>query len=328
MRILKWSLAVLLAVLGAGFAIGYTPDTDPVAMRAKYGSSASRYLTLAPGLTVHVRDQGLRNGPALVLVHGSNASLHTWEPWVTRLQDRYRIVTMDLPGHGLTGASPDGRYDYTAYAGIVDQVMQALGVSKAVIGGNSMGGGVAWTYALAHPAKVEGLILVDAAGAPGGVSRKPPIGFRIARMPILRETARIITPRSVFEASLKSSVYDPTFATPAMVDRYWELNRYPGNRAATISRFAEAHSRTSARADQMSAIKAPVLILWGETDTLIPVASAHWFHKALPGSRLIIYPRIGHIPMEESPDQTAQDVRRWLDEAVVRPQEASDSRAP
>ena len=312
MRILKWALIGLAAVLLAVLGFGYTPDTDPLAMRAKYAGGASRFITLAPGLDVHVRDQGLRSGPALVLIHGSNASLHTWEAWVTRLQDQYRIITLDLPGHGLTGANPNGRYDSASYVAVVDQVMQRLGVPHAVIAGNSMGGGVSWNYALAHPEKTDALLLIDAAGAPSAKSRNLPIGFRIARTPILRDLAEIITPRRMFEASLKTSVYDPAFATPHMVDRYWELNRYPGNRKATMQRFAQMAEKRPATPSRLAAIKVPVLILWGAEDNLIPVAAAHWFHSALPQSKLIIYPKVGHIPMEEIPDQSAADVKRWL----------------
>lgn len=317
MRFAKRLLIGLAALVIAALAIGYTPDSDPADMRARYATGASQFVTLAPGLTVHVRDHGPRDGPALVLIHGSNASLHTWEPWVDRLEDQYRIVTLDLPGHGLTGRHPGGVYDYGIFVDVVDQVMARLGVERAVIGGNSMGGGVSWHYALAHPDKVSGLILIDAAGAPRLQSRDAPIGFRLARMPVVKEVARFVTPRSLFESSLKTSVFDTAFATPAMVDRYWELNRYPGNREATMRRFAAAQNARTATAEQLSRIKAPVLILWGQEDNLIPVASAHWFHKAMPGSKLLIYPRIGHIPMEETPDRSAADARRWLNALPV-----------
>lgn len=318
MRIVKWLLGGLALLIAAGLGLGYTPDTDPATMRAKYGISPSQFMALAPGLTVHVRDQGPRDAKTLVLIHGSNASLHTWEPWVARLQNDYRIISLDLPGHGLTGPNPSGAYTYQAYVGIVDQVMQRLGVTRAFIAGNSMGGGVAWHYALRHPDKLAGLVLVDAAGAPSQQARNMPIGFRLARTPIVKDAAQIITPRAMFEASLKTSVFDPGFVTPQMVDRYWELNRYPGNREATMARFAQAANNAPASAERLAAIKAPVLILWGEEDNLIPVASGRWFHRALPGSRLIIYPKIGHIPMEEVADRSAADLKNWIEALPTR----------
>ncbi len=311
-RIFKWLFGIIALLLIGGLAIGYTPDTDAQAMKTKYGGGASQFITLQPGLTVHVRDEGRRYGPVIVLIHGSNSSLHTWEPWVKRLGGQYRIVSLDLPGHGLTGTHPSGDYDYPIFVDVVDKVMIKLGIDRATIGGNSMGGGVTWMYALAHPEKVEAMILVDAAGAPRWEARKAPIGFRIARMPVLRDIAKIITPRSMIESSFKTSVSVKSLATPAAIDRYWELLRYPGNREATIKRFSYTHNNHPATKEKLATLKIPTLILWGEEDNLIPVKSAKWFADVIPESRLIIYPKVGHIPMEEVADQSAADVAAFL----------------
>mgnify|MGYP001203948494 CR=1 FL=1 len=317
MRTMKWVvIGLLLIIIGFG-VYGYAPDTDPGEMRAKYASASSQFLTLQPGLTVHVRDEGKRDGEPLVLIHGSNASLHTWEPWVARLGGWYRIISLDLPGHGLTGAHPGGVYDYPVFVETVAGVMDRLGIKRAAIAGNSMGGGTAWMFALAHPDRTSALILVDAAGAPEWKARKAPIGFRLARMPGARSLMKWIAPRAMFESSLKTTLYDPAQVTPTMIDRYWELNRYPGNREATMRRFALAHNNHPASREQLATIKAPTLILWGQEDNLVPVASARWFQQALPGSRLIIYPRAGHVPMEEVADQSAKDVAEFLTETHV-----------
>jgi pimeloyl-ACP methyl ester carboxylesterase len=317
MRTFKWVvIGLLLIIIGFG-VYGYAPDTDPAEMRTKYASTTSQFLTLQPGLTVHVRDEGKRDGEPLVLIHGSNASLHTWEPWVARLGGQYRIISLDLPGHGLTGRHPGGVYDYPVFVETVAGVMDRLGIKRAAIAGNSMGGGTAWMFALAHPDRTAALILVDAAGAPEWQARKAPIGFRLARMPGARSLMKWIAPRSMFESSLKTTLYDPAHVTPTMIDRYWELNRYPGNREATMRRFALAHNNHPASREQLAAIKAPTLILWGQEDNLIPVASARWFQQAMPGSRLIIYPHVGHVPMEEVADQSAKDVAAFLTETHV-----------
>lgn len=312
-RIFKWLGIVLMVAIIGGVIVGWTPDTDPKEMRAKYTNAASQFLDLGGGLSVHIRDEGKRDGPAILLVHGSNASLHTWEPWVARLGDTYRIISLDLPGHGLTGPNPTGDYHYKAYVDVVDRVATQLKADRFTIGGNSMGGGVAWHYAVTHPDKVEGLVLVDAAGVPGWKSRKVPIGFRIARMPVIKELARIITPRSMIVKSLDTTLSNKAIIDDAMIDRYWELLRYPGNRKATLDRFALVHNVESATKPVMSRIKAPTLILWGAEDNLIPVSSGRWFADAIPGSKLIIYPAIGHAPMEEAADQSAKDVRVWLE---------------
>lgn len=312
-RLLKYlGIMILIAFTGL-FLWGYAPDTDAKAMKAKYGNGASQFVELQPGLKVHYRDEGVRGGRTIMLIHGSNASLHTWEPWVTILGKDYRIISLDLPGHGLTGTHPGGVYDYPVFVDVVDRLMTRLKVKSAVIGGNSMGGGTAWMFALAHPEKTDAVLLIDAAGAPQWQARKIPIGFRLARMPVVKELTRFIAPRSMFESSIKTSMSVQSKIDDALVDRYWELNRFPGNREATMKRFALPHNNRQASKEGLAAIMVPVMIMWGEEDNLIPVESAKWFADALPGAKLVIYPKVGHIPMEEVPEQSANDVKVWLD---------------
>ncbi len=317
-RVFKWLGIILLVAIATLFFWGYAPDTDAAAMKAKYGGGASRFVELQPGLNVHYRDEGKRDGRVLVLIHGSNASLHTWEPWVERLGKDYRIISIDLPGHGLTGVNPAGTYDNASYVGVVDQLITKLGVGQAVIGGNSMGGGVSWMYALAHPEKTEALLLVDAGGQPQAKPDELPIGFRLMRMPIIKEAARLIAPRSIFESSIQNTMSIQSKIDDDLIDRYWELNRYPGNREATMKRFSSPGSMKSGTKEQLATIKVPVMIMWGEEDKLIPVSSARWFAEAIPGAKLVVYPGVGHIPMEEVPDQSAADVKAWLD-ALAQP---------
>jgi pimeloyl-ACP methyl ester carboxylesterase len=312
-RFFKWLAAIVLVLVAALFIWGYAPDTDAAAMKAKYGGSASKFVELQPGLNVHFRDQGKRDGTVLVLIHGSNASLHTWEAWVARLGKDYRVVSLDLPGHGLTGTHPGGVYDYPVFVEVVNKLMTTLDIPKAVIGGNSMGGGTAWMFALAHPERTEAILLVDAAGAPAWQAKKVPIGFRAMRMPVVKELARFIAPRSMFESSIRTSISVQSKIDDRLIDRYWELNRYPGNREATMKRFALPHNNWAASKEKLTAIKVPVMIMWGEEDNLIPVSSARWFADAIPGSKLVVYPKVGHIPMEEVPDKSAADVKAWLD---------------
>ncbi len=312
-RFFKWLAVAVVALVAVIFIWGYAPDTDAAAMKAKYGGGASQFVELQPGLNVHYRDEGKRDGRVLVLVHGSNASLHTWEPWVKRLGKHYRIVSLDLPGHGLTGVNPAGVYDNQSYVGVVDTLMTRLGIAKAVIAGNSMGGGVAWMFALAHPEKTEALLLVDAGGQPQAKPDELPIGFRLMRTPVIKEAARLIAPRSIFESSIKNTMSVQSKIDDALIDRYWELNRFPGNREATMQRFSSPQSMRSTTKEGLAGINMPVMIMWGEQDKLIPVSSARWFADAIPAAKLVIYPAVGHIPMEEIPERSAADVMAWLD---------------
>lgn len=310
-RIAKWIGAIIALFVMTAAVFGYTPDTDPTAMRAKYGGPPSRFVDVGGGLVMHVRDQGKRDGPVLVLLHGSNASLHTWEPWVGRLGGKYRIITLDQIGHGLTGPNPTDKYDSAAFTETLDALVTKLGLTRFALAGNSMGGGVAWHYALAHPEKVEKLILVDAAGPLQDPDRKLPIGFRLLRTPGINRTVEWFSPRAVFATSLHQTVANQAIVTEAMIDRYWELNRYPGNRRATRIRSQTA-DRNAPESANLRNIKAPTLILWGARDTLIPVSGAGWFAARIPGARSIVYPGIGHIPMEEAADRSARDVDAFL----------------
>ena len=306
-----WRIAVALIALLAGLiAILWTPDTDAAAMQAKYGGPPSRFLDLGRGLRVHVRDEGPRGAPVLVLLHGSNADLHTWDGWARSLASRYRIVRYDQIGHGLTGPSPTRDYRPQAFVDQLDAVAIRLGLERFVLAGNSMGGAVAWRYALAHPERLTGLVLIDAAGAPLRAKARLPLGFRLARTPGLRDLIMNLTPRALIERSLRQTVAREESVTPAMVDRYWELLRYPGNRQATVDRFSVPPE--PARPERLRALRVPTLVMTGEEDRLIPPSSARWFAATIPGSRLQAYPGVGHIPMEEVPEQTAADLNGWL----------------
>jgi pimeloyl-ACP methyl ester carboxylesterase len=173
-----------------------------------------------------------------------------------------------------------------------------------------MGGGVVARYAEEHPDKVRALILVDAGGEPGKMGDHVPLAFKLARMPVLNKLLLFITPRSIVKEGLNDAIVHKQIITDRMIDQYWEFARMEGSRRANAERFQLPW--TNDVKEHIGDIKAPTLILWGEQDQLIPVESAHAFHKDIPGSKLIIYPATGHIPMEEVPDQSAADVRAFL----------------
>lgn len=315
---IKWVwriLFALLAVVLIAFLVLRTPDTDPEEMRAKYGGEPSQFVEIGDGVIAHIRDEGPRDGLPILLLHGSNADLHTWQPWVDGLGDSYRIIRFDQVGHGLTGPDPAGDYSRTNYAEDIREVADALGLDRFIIGGNSMGGKHTLAFAAAYPERVAGMILVDAGGGPiiedEDDEDSGNIGFAIARMPGVNRIAEQVTPRSLIAQSLEQTVSVKEIVTEEMIDRYWELLRYPGNRAATMARFSADYDPLTEA--EITAITAPALILWGEEDRLIPVAAGRWLDARLPNSELVIYPGIGHLPQEETPEATIADVRTWLE---------------
>jgi pimeloyl-ACP methyl ester carboxylesterase len=313
---LKWLgggvLVLILLVVGTYLALR-RPDIPFDTLEAKYANSASRFVDLPGGLHVHYRDQGNRTGPVLVLVHGFSASLHTWEPWVAQLGDRYRIITLDLPGHGLTRAPVTYQPSAAAFADVVDQTTAKLGVKTFVLGGNSMGGSVAWTFALRHPDRLKGLVLVDAAGwAHDQAGAKTPLVFKLLRYPLGRAVLRDIDTRPLITQGLRAGFGDPSLVDGAMIDRYVELGRATGHRDILLTMQTNRSPSAAATPAKLAQIRVPTLVMHGQADVIIPPADGQAFAQAIPGSVLILYPKVGHVPMEEVAAKSAADLDGWL----------------
>ena len=318
---MKWvwrGLLVVLALLVIAFLALRVPDTDPAAMRAKYGGEPSQFVAIGDGREVHLRDEGPRDAPVIVLLHGSNADLHTWQPWVDILKEDYRVIRYDQRGHGLTGPAPDGDYSAAGFGRDIDAVTEALGVDTFTLAGNSMGGWIAMDYAMRKPWRLDALVLVDAAGAPVKREGGGNLAFTLAGMPVVGDLLSQLLPRSLVEKSFRQSVSNKAIVTDEAVDRYWELARYPGNREATRQRFSTP--RTSFAAEDAAQVRVPTLVMWGKEDSLIPYAAGEWYAQHLPNATLVAYDGIGHIPMEEAPEQSANGLLIWLAEALVPPE--------
>lgn len=304
-------MLLLLAVVAAGsfLALTWAPDRPVQALLQRWAPPPSTFVTLG-GLKVHVRDEGPRDDPApIVLIHGTSSSLHTWEGWVQALKARRRVITVDLPGFGLTGPNPQGDYRSETYTRFVLDLMDAMGVARFVLGGNCFGGEVAWQVAIAAPRRVRQLILVGATGYPKR-PRSIPLGFRIARTPLLNELMTYSLPRRIIEASLRNVYGDPSRITPALIDRYRELTLREGNRAALRRRFEQKNP--GAHAAQIRELDVPTLILWGGRDRVTPVEDGHMFNRDIASSRLLVFEDLGHMPQEEDPVRTVAAVQEFL----------------
>jgi pimeloyl-ACP methyl ester carboxylesterase len=320
-RLLKGFAVLALVVLvaaGGLVAWAWAPDQPAEALMARWGAPPSRIEPIL-GLPLHLREEGPRDDPTpIVLLHGTGDSLHTWQGWTEALAPTRRVIRYDLPGFGLTGPDPDHDYSMKRQVDVLVEVLDRLGVERAIIGGNSYGGGIAWQAALAHPERVVGLVLVDASGAPAPdtaataatAPRSVPIGFRLARMSWAAPVLERVLPRSVIESSLRNVYGDPSKVTPELVDRYFDLATREGNRAALMSRFGGRREPASTK--PVSAITQPTLILWGARDRLIPLAAGERFHAAIPGSEFVVFDDLGHVPQEEDPARTVAALKAFL----------------
>lgn len=308
-KIIKTTLlGILILVLVIVSLFGYR-DIPLEDLKRKYAPIPSSFISV-DGMNVHFRDEGdATDSIPVVLIHGTGSSLHTFEGWTTQLKQNYRVVTMDLPGYGLTGPFPHRQYTMDNYINFIKHFLTALGIKECILGGNSLGGGIAWNFAVNHPEMVTKLILIDASGYPSQTSSVP-LAFTLAQTPVIKDIFTFITPHFVAKASVKNVFADKTKVTDALVDRYFELTLRKGNRQAFIDRFTATKTLNSYK--NIKLIQQKTLILWGEKDQLIPVEKAYQFHKDLSNNTLVILENVGHIPMEERPNESLEAVISFL----------------
>jgi len=306
-------LGVLLMLSAIAFALSRAPDRAVETLVARWAPPPSDFVDVE-GQVVHLRDEGPRDDPLpLVLLHGTSASLHTWEGWVKAIKPKRRVITFDLPAFGLTGPF-SGRYAGLAYGGddyarFVLDLLDTLKVQRFAVGGNSLGGEIAWRTAFLARERVERLILVDAAGPPFEPDTFP-LGWRIARLPVLNRLAEQVLPRALVAQGIATCYGHPERISSDLVDRYFELTLRDGNRRALVERLSTW--RPGIDAERIGTLTLPTLILWGGRDRLIPPATAKVFERAIAGSQLVLFDDLGHVPQEEDPERTVKPVLEFL----------------
>lgn len=285
----------------------WTPDKSRISLEAKYLNSPGDYLDV-DGIRLHLRDNGPRDAPSVIFLHGFGSSLHTWEPWAHSLSDKYRVVRYDLPGFGLTGPDPKG--DYTDERGmeILAALMDKLSIQRASLIGNSIGGRLAWRFAARYPGRVVKLALIspDGFASPGCEYGKAPAVTLFVRM------MKYVLPRAFVQANVAPAYADPRRLSHTTVDRYYDLMLAPGVRGAMISRLEQ--TKLKPPEPILKSIEASTLIVWGQQDKLIPISNAANYMKAMSHSTFVSLPKLGHVPQEEDPASSLAPVRAFLEQ--------------
>ncbi len=291
----------------------YRGDISPDILFEKYADESS-FMIMVDGVNVHVKVKG--EGEPVFLIHGSFSSLNTWEAWEKDLNPHFTTISMDLPGHGLTGPDFRKRYTISDYSKLIFGIADHLGMEEFHVAGNSMGGGVALKMATDHPERIMSLNLLDASGAPdteknnnNSISNTSSASiFKVAGHPVFSKLLLKCTPRFLFRINLKQVFHDDSKISEELVTRYYELLLRDGNRQATIDRLSKRRNTVY----NFEKLNMPVLIMWGKEDSWLPLSNGEQLQEMIPGSRLKVFENAGHVPMEEIPTESVREYLAFL----------------
>ena len=305
----KALLYIFIAFIGLilGFTASSWHEDIPVEeIIEKYAYENSQFLEL-DGMNVHYRING-DTGETVVLLHGTASSLHTWEGWTKELSKYYRVVSFDMPGFGITGPEPNGVYTRERYLKFIDDMLVQLNIDSCYMAGNSFGGYMTWSYAVAHPEKVKKIAILNSSGYPRG-DQPTPISFRLQKLNWMKPVLTNVTPMSLVRKGVKVVYYDDSKITEELIQRYADLLLRAGNRGGLMGKTQQI---TYDHVDEIKQIQCPTLIMWGDSDGLVNVEAAPRFHADIPNSELLIYENMGHVPMEEIPERSVADFMAFL----------------
>ena len=297
------SIIFVLFTLTLLFTLNITNDIPLEELKVEFKNKNSRFVEV-DGIFVHYVDEG--NGIPIILLHGTGASLHTWDLWSEKLKDKYRVLRITLPGFGLSGPRSDKKYKIKDYVNLLESFVELMGIEKFYLAGNSLGGSIAWLYTSFYQKKVKKLILINSSGFE---LDEMPFVIRIARNNYLNFLIKKTSPQLLIKKSLKEVFYDDNLISKSITDRYYKLNLREGNRQAFIDRALVNYTDCTPR---LKKIKSPTLILWGKNDEWINVKYAKKFKTMIKESRLSIMNETGHIPMEERPFESLEIVMDFL----------------
>ena len=308
----------MLNTLGFGAAIAalalyglWTPDIERAELEKRYVASKPQIIEV-DGLQVHYKATGPEGAPALLLLHGFGSSLQAWDDWSVKLEQKYRVIRLDLPGFGLTGASPANDYSEEKDLATLTHFADKLGLEKFSVMGHSMGGKMAWSLAASQPERVQALVLM----APDGFPEIKDIGTKPYEVPAVMGLIKYVFPKYLVRKSIEPAFSDVDALNDALVNRYFDMLRAPGVRGAILNRSNQ--TIYSDPVPRLKAIKAPTLLIWGEQDQMIPSTNAQSYANVLSNSTTVIVPKLGHLLQEEQPEKGLTAVMQFLDGRLLK----------
>lgn len=307
-RARRWAGYIFLALAAVSFSLlFFYRDVPASKVEATWGTAPSQFIDV-DGVRLHYRDEG--QGPVIVLLHANYASLFMWQPWVEQLRDRYRVIRLDLPAHGLTGPEPRGDYRLERMQSIFEGFVEALGLPEFSIVGASIGGTIAMRYTVDHPERVSHLVLIS----PGSLEPRVRGRTTPVNVPKVADVLGYVTPRAFTEYMLANDFGDPSRLDPLIVNQWHAMWMREGNREAMLALLRQYVS--GGVEDKIRAVSVPVLLIWGDANRRVPVSLAYETQalmQAAPSVQLEILAGVGHMLVQEAPLQSAQILAAYLD---------------
>ena len=295
LKAFKMIAIVLTATLFFAALYLWTPDKSKSELEKIYSSPKNAYIN-ALGVNIHYQDTGPSKNPIPILfLHGFGASLQTWDTWSQSLSNEYRVISVDLPGFGLTGEDPSGIYTDERSVEVLEAFLKALQISKVVLVGNSMGGKFAWQFTARYPNQVAKLVLIspDGYASPGIEYGKKP------EIPAITQLYRYFFSKTFLAMNLEPAYANPKTLNDDLVNRYYDLMLAPGVRGAILARMQQTVLKDPV--PSLANIQVPTLLIWGEKDAFIPISNSNDYLKVMPNVKRVSLPNIGHLPQEEQP---------------------------
>ncbi len=300
-------LGIIVALIFV-MVTGVYSDISVEELKKDYANGQSKFIEMN-GMQVHYRDEG--KGFPIVLIHGTAASLHTWDDWTQELTKENRVIRMDLPAFGLTGPNETRDYSIESYTQFLDRFLTQIEIDSFHLAGNSLGGNISWNYALEHSDKVQKLVLVDASGLPMGKSK--PWIFKMARIPVVNKGFLYYTPKLLIRKNIKQVYADDSKITDELITRYHKMALREGNRQAFVDRAKlDSNEDSIATIEKLKTITNQTLLIWGAKDIWIPLDLGKAMDKNIPNSTLMILENSGHVPMEENPKESLELLKEFL----------------
>jgi len=247
------------------------------------------------------------------LIHGIGGSVENWLLNINALAEHHRVYAMDMVGSGHSD-KPLVPYSFSYLAQFINDFMEAQNLDRASLIGHSLGGGVSLQFAIQFPDKVEKLALMDSAG----LGKEVTLLFRLPTLPIIGELLSRSNRKGTVSL-LKECVHDPALITEELIDLSYNLAILPGAQKAFLSTVRALGNLGGLRrdiirpiVDNLAAITAPTLILWGQQDRILPVTHARVAEKGIPNARLHIFDPCEHIPQFEYPEEFNAQVLEFL----------------